>query len=258
MRVGGTNCDEETMLAFADLGVQAEVVHMNYLLSGKRKLEDYHILVFPGGFSYGDHVRAGAIWGKKVVTKLGENLAKFIEEEKAVLGICNGFQVLVETGLLPGFDGIYEKSEVVLATNTSARYECRWVFLRAEPSICKLLKNLEKRMLLKMPIGHGEGRFLARDDVLRKLVNQKQITFKYVMPNGSDANGVYPYNPNGSALDIAGICNSKGNVMGLMPHPERAYFGWQLPDWTGKEIVQEYGDGRLVLESIVKYVEEDF
>jgi len=258
LRVGGTNCDEETLLAFLDLGVKAEVIHMNYLLRGKRRLSDYHILVFPGGFSYGDHVRAGAIWGKKLVTKLSEDLKRFVEEDKAVLGICNGFQVLIESGLLPGFDAFSGKVDAVLATNMSACYECRWVFLKTERSVCKLLKYLEAGMLLKVPIGHGEGRFLTSDDVLKKLIDQGQVVFRYAKPDGSEAGGVYPYNPNGAVLDIAGICNPKGNVLGLMPHPERAYFGWQLPDWTSRGCVQEYGDGRLILESIVKYVEESF
>lgn len=258
LRVCGTNCDEETKLAFLDLGAQAEVVHMNQILRGKRRLEDYQVLMLPGGFSYGDYVRAGAIWGRKLIATLRNDINRFIEEEKAVVGICNGFQVLIEAGILPGLATASDGVEAVLTTNASAHYECRWVFLRLESSVCRLTGKVASGSILRMPIGHGEGRFLAPDGVLSQLKENRQITFRYVKPDGSAADGVYPYNPNGSVLDVAGLCNAKGNVMGLMPHPERAYFGWQLPDWTRQDVAPEYADGRVLLESVVEYVEERF
>lgn len=254
LRVGGTNCDHETKVALEDLGLPSEIVHMNQLLKGKKNLEDYHLLVIPGGFSYGDYVRAGAIWGKKLASKIRRDLERFIDEGKAVIGICNGFQVLVESGVLPGLKGLSEYPQATLATNTSAKYECRWIYLKHHKSSCKLLSKLEEGMVLRIPIGHGEGRFIADKEILDEMLDKKLIVFTYCKPDGSPANGEYPYNPNGSMLDIAGICNPKGNVMGMMPHPERAYFGWQLPDWTKSKNPPQYGDGRLILESIVDYV----
>ncbi|RLF11272.1 MAG: phosphoribosylformylglycinamidine synthase subunit PurQ [Thermoprotei archaeon] len=254
VRVGGTNCDLETKVALEDLGLPSEIVHMNQLLKGRKKLEDYHLLVIPGGFSYGDYVRAGAIWGKKLMSKLRGDLERFIEEGKAVVGICNGFQVLVESGVLPGINGISDYPQVTLATNSSAKYECRWVHLKCEPSACKLLSKLQVGSTLRIPIGHGEGKFMAEEGVLQEIVEKKLVIFTYVKPDGSPAGGEYPYNPNGSLMDIAGICNPYGNVMGMMPHPERAYFGWQMPEWTREETPQAYGDGRIILESVVDYV----
>ncbi len=254
LRVGGTNCDIETKIALEDLGLDTEIIHMNQLLKGQRKLEDYHLLVIPGGFSYGDYVRAGAIWGKKLISKIRRDLESFIDKGKAIVGICNGFQVLVEAGILPGLNGLSEHPKATLATNASAKYECRWVHLRYQSSSCKLLSKLKEDIVLRIPIGHGEGRFIASKEVLEEIVKHNLVIFTYCKPDGSPANGEYPYNPNGSMLDIAGICNLKGNVMGMMPHPERAYFGWQMPGWTCNNEPQPYGDGRLILESIVEYV----
>ncbi len=256
VRVGGTNCDFETKVALEDLGLQADVVHMNQLLKGKVRLEDYQLLVIPGGFSYGDYVRAGAIWGKKLVSRIGKELERFIDEGKAVVGICNGFQVLVESGILPGLSGLSEHPEVALATNSSARYECRWVHIKHRGSRCKLLSRVGEEAVLRIPVGHGEGRFVASKDVLDKIVDLGLVVFTYCKPDGSPANEEYPYNPNGSMLDIAAICNPEGNVMGMMPHPERAYFGWQLPDWTRFDSPPAYGDGKIILESIADYVEK--
>lgn len=256
IRVGGTNCDFETKVALEDLGLEADVVHMNQLLKGRTKLQDYQLLVIPGGFSYGDYVRAGAIWGKKLTSKFRKDLEKFIDEGKAVVGICNGFQVLVESGILPGLNGLSEYPEVALATNSSAKYECRWVHIKHQVSRCKLLSNVEKGVVLRIPVGHGEGRFVASKEVLDKIVDLDLVVFTYCKPDGSPANEEYPYNPNGSILDIAAICNPQGNVMGMMPHPERAYFGWQLPNWTHFDEPPAYGDGRAILESIVDYVKK--
>ena len=254
MRVGGTNCDFETKVALEDLGIRSDIVHMNQILRGKVSLEDYQLLVIPGGFSYGDYVRAGAIWGKKLASKIKRDLEKFVNEGKAVVGICNGFQVLVESGLLPGFHGLADSPEVALATNSSAKYECRWVYLKHQASKCRLLSKVDQGAVLRIPVGHGEGRFVASKDVLERIVEMGLVVFTYCKPDGSSANGEYPYNPNGSMLDIAGICNPEGNVMGMMPHPERAYFGWQMPDWTRFEDPPAYGDGRIILESIADYV----
>lgn len=260
MRVAGTNCDTETKRAFNDLGVKAEVVHCNEIIK-KRKLLDYSALVFPGGFSHGDYVRAGAIWAKEAVAKLGNTLEKFVEEERPILGICNGFQVLVESGLLPGFEGIAEFPEVALTTNIPIGYYCNWIYIKHENSgKCIFTQKIPKKKVLRMPVAHAEGRFVFPKDnekrCLERLYNNDQLVFRYCNEKGEFAEGRYPKNPNGSFHDIAGICNPTGTVFGLMPHPERACYSWQLPDWTRMESPSEYGDGRLIFESMVEYLVE--
>jgi phosphoribosylformylglycinamidine synthase len=250
LRVGGTNCDYETKVAFESLDVSADIIHMNYLTRGLRKLLDYDLLVIPGGFSYGDYVRAGAIWGKRLIAYLRSSIEDFLNVGGMILGICNGFQVLIEAGLLPGFNGISSEPEAVLSTNISARYECRWIHVIHEFNGCILTSKIPYGEVLRMPVGHGEGRFLIDEDSLEKLIRNRQIVFRYSKPNGEPAGGEYPYNPNGSIYDIAGICNPDGNILGLMPHPERAFFKWQLPDWTSLTNHSEFGDGYIVFNSI--------
>jgi len=258
MRVGGTNCDAETKRAFEDLGVRAEIVHLNEIVK-KEDLLDYSALVFPGGFSYGDYVRAGAIWAKGTLAKLHNNLKRFVEEGRPVLGICNGFQVLVEAGLLPGFEGISEYPEAALATNVPIGYRCSWVYIRHENSgRCLFTQKIPKGKVLRMPVAHAEGRFLfskeKEDRYLKRLYDNDQLVFRYCDENGEDAKDRYPINPNGAFHDIAGICDPSGTIFGLMPHPERAYYGWQLPDWTKEERMPKYGDGKLIFESMIEYL----
>ncbi|MGQ9515276.1 MAG: phosphoribosylformylglycinamidine synthase subunit PurQ [Thermoproteota archaeon] len=261
-RVGGTNCDFETQIAFKELGTRVDVVHMNWIYRGTHSILDYDVLVFPGGFAHGDYVRAGAIWAKEMVARIGKELRMFIDSGKPIIGICNGFQVLVESGLLPGFSDFSEYAEASLSTNSSARFECRWVHLRYENrGACLLTKYLPKGAVLRMPVAHGEGRFTfdkeREKEKLNILLQNDQLVFTYAMPDGRRADGLYPFNPNGSFEDIAGICNTQGNVLGVMPHPERSFYGWQLPDWQKKGL-QKYGDGKLLFESILKFVEEKF
>ena len=262
MRVGGTNCDSETKRAFDELGTRAEVVHLNEAIKNQNLLE-YHALVFPGGFSYGDYVRAGAIWATGTLTNFKKELKKFVDEERPILGICNGFQVLVEAGLLPAFEGISEYPEATLATNIPIGYRCKWVYLRQENSgNCIFTKKIQQNAIIHLPVAHGEGRFLfakeKENKQLKRLYDNDQLVFRYCSKEGTPANGNYPINPNGAFHDIAGICNPAGTVFGLMPHPERAFYGWQLPDWTKKENVTLYGDGKLVFESMVDYVTKKF
>ncbi|MGQ9597306.1 MAG: phosphoribosylformylglycinamidine synthase I [Thermoproteota archaeon] len=251
LRTGGTNCDLETKVALEELGLRADIIHMNQL--EKRRLSEYHMIILPGGFSYGDYVRAGAVWGKSVFSSLSKELEEFIDEGKLILGICNGFQVLVEAGVLPG-NGVGETPMVALAGNSSARYECRWVWLRVENNDKPFTSTIEMGEVLRIPIGHAEGRFLTYHKVLEELEANGQILLRYSLPSGEAANGAYPYNPNGSIYDIAGICNREGNVMGMMPHPERAFFGWQLPEWKTRP--PEYGDGRKIFEGAVNYLKK--
>jgi len=260
LRVGGTNCDAETKRAFVELGVQAQVAHVNEMVKRGNML-DYDILVFPGGFSYGDYIRAGAIWAKWFLAKLGKQFRAFVNENRPILGICNGFQVLVEAGLLPGFRGISLYPEAALATNVPPGYNCRWVYLGNEnKGKCIFTSEIPKGRVLHIPVAHGEGRFMFKkekeDKYLRKLCANDQLVFRYCNKTGGYAEGEYPVNPNGSFHDVAAICNPEGTVFGLMPHPERAFYGWQQPDWTRQRRVPEYGDGRLILESVVKYLEK--
>lgn len=262
VRVGGTNCDAETERSFVDLGVNAETVHLNELAKSEALVE-YDALVFPGGFSFGDYVRAGAILAKGFMARLGKGLRAFVEEGKPILGICNGFQVLVETGLLPGFDGLSEYPEAALATNLPIGYRCRWVRLSHENSgKCIFTSKIPKGKVLRIPVAHAEGRFMFPKEeeakYLEELLDNDQLVFRYCDGSSMPAEGMYPLNPNGSFHDIAGICSADGTVFGLMPHPERAYYGWQLPDWTRTEKPPRYGDGKLIFESMIEYLTQNF
>lgn len=258
LRVGGTNCDAETKRSLEELGVRAEILHANEIVR-RHNLLEYSALVLPGGFSYGDYVRAGAIWAKWMICKLGKELKTFVDDKRPVLGICNGFQVLVEAGLLPGFGGISRYPEAALATNLPPGYNCKWILLKHENSgKCVFTRKIPKGRILRMPVAHSEGRFILRKDkerqLLKKLYENDQLVFRYSDKAGDAARGGFPANPNGSFHDIAGICNPEGTVFGLMPHPERAFYWWQQPDWTGRTRKNEYGDGKLLFESLVAYL----
>jgi phosphoribosylformylglycinamidine synthase len=258
LRVGGTNCDAETKRAFQDLGAQAEIVHVNEIVK-RRNLLEYHVLVFPGGFSHGDYVRAGVIWAKWILAKLDKELRAFVDENRPILGICNGFQVLVEAGLLPGFEGISAYPEAALATNVPPGYNCRWINLKHENSRkCIFTSKIPKGKVLHIPVAHSEGRFMFEKEkekqLLEKLFENDQLVFRYCDKSGEYPEGHFPTNPNGSFHDIAGICNPEGLIFGLMPHPERAFSWWQQPDWTRQEQISEYGDGKLIFESLIEYL----
>jgi phosphoribosylformylglycinamidine synthase I len=259
LRVGGTNCDAETQRALEDIGVKADIVHLNSLVTGKNLL-DYAALILPGGFSYGDYVRAGAILAKGIVAKLGKQLKQFVKEERPILGICNGFQVLVESGLLPGFNRISrDLPQAALATNIPIGYRCMWIHLRHESKgKCIFTKIIGKGKVIAVPVAHGEGRFIfereKEREYLQRLYDEDQLVFRYCTEAGSSAEGRFPINPNGAFHDIAGVCDSTGTIFGLMPHPERAYFGWQLPDWTKSSKFLKYGDGKEIFLSMANYL----
>ena len=255
LMIEGTNCEDEMYDAFRTVGTAPERVHLKQLtghssLALSRSLEDYDILALPGGFSAGDYVRAGAIFAARMKSGIGSQLRKFVESEKPVLGVCNGFQILVELGLLPAFDGtMSEIPTAALFRNDSARFECRPTLLRNDNrGKCIFTNEIEKKKVLMFPSAHAEGKLMSLDpDFVRKLEDNDQVVFRYVAPTGSTE---YPWNPNGSQSDIAGICNPAGNVLGLMPHPERAMTRFTHPDWT-RGYDGEDGDGIAVFRSIV-------
>lgn len=226
----GTNRDREAAQACMLAGGRPEIVHLNQLLAGERRLLDYGFLVLPGGFSYGDDLGAGTLWALALRQRLGEDLARFVEQGRPVLGICNGFQVLVKAGLLPG-DGA--QRQATLTRNRSAHFECRWVYLKAaEPSVCLFTRGLQE--LLYAPVAHGEGNFVPRDPaLLETLRGRGQVALTYVDASGRPAG--YPANPNGSEGHVAGLCNAAGNVLGLMPHPEDHVLPYQHPRWLRGE-----------------------
>jgi phosphoribosylformylglycinamidine synthase len=261
LRIEGTNCEDEMYYSFERLGVKPELVHLKQLIKNKN-LFDYQCLMIPGGFSTGDYVRAGAIFAALIKSRLRNDIKKFVEEGYPVGGICNGFQVLVELGLLPGFDRKMN-IEAVLTINDSNRFECRPTLLRHENNGNSVFtKKIPKNRVLMIPSAHAEGKFLFQKDreekYLQKLIDNDQIVFRYVNENGEYAG--YPWNPNGSFYNIAGICNPEGNVFGMMPHPERVFYRYQHPDWTRTkpELKNLDGDGKIVFESVLEYIRKRF
>lgn len=244
LHASGTNRDREAALAFELAGGAPEIVHVNQLASGERRLADYHLLALPGGFSYGDDLGAGKLWAVMLRHQLGEQIQTFVESGRPVIGICNGFQVLVKAGLLPGAENDERGTmndereaptqQATLTRNDSARFECRWVYLEPQPaSPCIWTTGL--REPIYCPVAHGEGKFVARDAAtLAEIERTGLVALRYGHgPEAAEAantNGMeYPWNPNGSQNAIAGICNASGTILGLMPHPEDHILAQQHP-----------------------------
>lgn len=256
IRTAGTNCDCETQAAFELAGAEAQRVHINRLISGDVKLSDFQLLAIPGGFSYGDDIASGKILANELKYMLGARLQEFAGEGKPVIGICNGFQVLVKMGLLP--DEVKFQQTTTLTFNDSDKFECRWINLKTsqisniksqikDKAKCIWTKNLPE--IIQLPIAHGEGKFIARDKkALAEMEKNGQVVFRYCDEKGGLAG--YPYNPNGAENSIAGICNEKGNVFGLMPHPERYVFKYQHPSSKGID-GSEYGWGLAIFKNAV-------
>lgn len=251
LRAAGTNCDMETEYALELAGAQTDRVHINRAIGNKGLLDQYHILVFPGGFSYGDDVAAGRILANQVIHHLSHSVRKFIDDGKLVLGICNGFQVLVKAGILPGTNG-FRQEDVTITCNDSGRYEDRWVYLAPQTSRCVFI---EPERQIYLPVAHGEGKVVARNEqALQKLRADGCIAYKYVDENGEE--GPFPINPNGSVDSIAGLTDSTGRVLGLMPHPERFIRRTQHPHWSrlGEDLDP---DGIKIFRNAVRYVRDN-
>jgi phosphoribosylformylglycinamidine synthase len=249
LRTAGTNCDYETRYAFDTVGATTYLEHVNRLLKGEVRLSDFQILAIPGGFTYGDDIGAGRILANELKYKMTEEIEDFVGKGKLVIGICNGFQVLVKAGLLPAFDGSRDQV-VTLASNDSNKFEDRWIYLKTNrKSSCIYTKGLHE--IIYLPVAHAEGKFVPRGSgTLRRLKQNKQVVFTYVNEDGEPAG--YPGNPNGSIGGIAGICDPTGRIFGLMPHPERHSLPTQHPRWT-REGLKEEGEGLAIFRNAVEF-----
>ncbi len=257
LRTAGTNCDVETAYAFELAGARADLVHVNQLRRRERALSDYHILALPGGFTYGDDIASGKILANEIRYGLGEELQDFIDDGKLIIGICNGFQILVKAGLLPNLAGDFRHIEATLTVNDSAKFEDRWVWLkrpktkgRRPKARCIWTEGMDD--VVYLPVAHGEGKFIPRDAaLLERLKKEGLVVFRYCDKRGKRA--PYPGNPNGSVDDIAGLCDPTGRVFGLMPHPERHLFPAQHPRWT-REKSSKYGHGFSIFRNGVEHI----
>jgi phosphoribosylformylglycinamidine synthase len=233
----GLNCDMETARAFELAGASSERVHINSLVAGKVDLERFHILVFGGGFSWGDDHGAGVIQALKLKQHLGKELVSFVERGRLVMGICNGFQTLVNLGLLPGLDNDYTRRSVALTFNDCGNFRDQWVNLRTnEASPCVFTRGMTA---VELPVRHGEGKFVTDDETLASLTAYSQVVLRYADANDQPARGRFPMNPNGSMDDIAGICDPTGRIFGLMPHPEAFNHPSNHPDWPRTKEMQK-------------------
>ena len=230
----GLNCDYETAYAFELAGAKAVCVHINKLIEGSVELDQFQIMVFGGGFSWGDDHGAGVVQAVRMKTHIGHKIQAFIEKGNLVIGICNGFQVLVNLGLLPGLDNNYTIRSVALTNNDCGNFRNAWVTLKPNPnSKCIFTKNIS---LLELPVRHGEGKFITDNETLERLIANEQIALQYAQPDGRLADQTFPFNPNGSLHDIAGICDPSGRIFGLMPHPEAFNCWTNHPDWTRHKV----------------------
>lgn len=250
LRTAGTNCDAETAFAFEQSGAGVDAVHIKKLFDGGVRLEDYHILAIPGGFTYGDDVESGRILANELRLRLGEDLRRFIDAGKLMIGICNGFQVLVKAGILPNPMGA---QDATLINNDSGKFEDRWVHLKVNTRSV-WTQDLEETIYL--PVAHAEGKFIPKNDAVLDLLKKNgQVAFRYCAGDGIRPE--YPENPNGSIDDIAGITDETGRVLGLMPHPERHFLFTQHPFWTRLERQGRKGDGAKIFENGVRYIQEN-
>uniref|UniRef100_A0A7C4TGX7 Phosphoribosylformylglycinamidine synthase subunit PurQ n=1 Tax=candidate division WOR-3 bacterium TaxID=2052148 RepID=A0A7C4TGX7_UNCW3 len=245
VRAAGTNCDVETAYAFELAGAIAHRLYIDEVK--KTNLLDYQILVLPGGFTYGDDISAGKILANEIKYTMKDKILKFLEKGNLILGICNGFQVLVKCGILPGNNGYFQPQTVSLVTNDSERFEDRWVYLKVYSESSVFTRGINQ--IITLPVAHAEGKFVLRNERVLKEI-EGQIAFKYVDEDGNEAG--YPYNPNGSILGIAGIVDKTGRVLGLMPHPERYISHLQHPLHT-RERLKEEGDGLVIFKNAVNY-----
>lgn len=259
LRAPGTNCDIETAFAFETAGAAAERVHLFRLLENPGTLADFEILCIPGGFSYGDDVGAGVVFGQKLRRQLADSIARFLERDTLALGICNGFQVLMRSGILPNGTETWPPNgepDATLTWNENGRYTAVWVNLNVNAPQNVFLRGIEQ---IEMPIAHAEGRIAVRaESVLNNWNERQQVALRYASDDGVSVEGddllPYPINPNGSVANIAGLGDPTGRVLGLMPHPERFIHATQHPQWTRRRLTGD-GDGLKLFQNAVAYYE---
>lgn len=242
LQASGSNCDREAAAAWAYAGATSELVHINELLRGEKRLKDYQILTLPGGFTYGDDLGAGRLLAKDLRYRLRDEVDRFIQGDNLVLGICNGFQVLVKSDLLTG---------ATLHVNDSGHLECRWVYLKnVNRGSSPWVRGIDTTMHL--PVAHGEGKFVPKDEEsLTEMEREDRLIFKYVDAEGNPVD--YPGNPAGSIANIAGVCDRTGRILGLMPHPERHFLSFQYPRWSRRE-TQTEGEGLIMFRNALEYL----
>lgn len=248
LRVPGINCERETHHAFGLAGGAPEYVHVKKLLQQPEILDQYKIFMVPGGYAYGDDIASGRVLANEISRKMGERLTNFIDRGGLALGICNGFQALVKLGLLPRIGGGKLQQQVTVCHNLSNHYECRWVTLKSQANRCIFLDD---DMTLRLPAAHAEGYLMTKDAEQQQLLNDEgYVAFSYVDEHGQKTEA-YPANPNGSPTGIAGITDVTGRVLGMMPHPDRAYLPYNMPNWTSDGLPAQ-GDGMAIFEAMVK------
>src|SRR6185312_145528 len=267
LRAPGLNRDYDLAHACRLAGFESDLVHINRLIKEPARLLEYHLLGIPGGFSYGDDLGAGTLLAKNISVHLSKELQQFVDEGRLVLGICNGFQTLVRAGLLPGAWADSESvAAATLTDNASAQFECRWVSVAPQADLCVFTRGIQG--VIEMPVAHGEGQFvLANQSELARLQASGQAALVYTInarsaspsptaPSLSAQEVAYPANPNGSPGNIAGVCNARGTVFGLMPHPENFIHAIQHPQ--RRDGTEGPGDGLLLFQNAYKYVQEQF
>jgi phosphoribosylformylglycinamidine synthase len=245
LRAPGTNCDEETAEAWERAGAEAETWHVGRLLESPHALDAFQILTLPGGFSYGDDLGAGRILATRLGIVLEDALARFHDRGGLVMGICNGFQVLVRAGLLPGGP---KPVAATLTNNDSGHYESRWVRLLPTPGLSPFVTDSE---MIELPVGHGEGKFVVSErSALADMESAGQVVLRYCDEQGRPTED-YPANPNGSLGAVAGVCDPTGRIFGLMPHPDRHFDPLLHPRWTRRGLAAE-GDGLRLFRNAVE------
>jgi phosphoribosylformylglycinamidine synthase len=255
----GLNCEAETSHAIERAGAEVRQVHLNDLIAGEDGLENYQLLAMIGGFSFGDHISGGQVFANRMKSLLRDSLRAFIKDGKLIIGLCNGFQIMVKIGLLPGFDGDYEMQHVTLAANDSGVFRNAWVKLEADPaSPCVFTPGIDT---LEVPIRHGEGKFFVKDDsVLDRLKKQGQVVFRYAHPEKDEPTMEFPHNPNGSLDAVAGICDPTGRIFGMMPHPEAFNSPYNHPHWLRNKLagtLPAQGAGLKIFQNAIEYLEKN-
>ena len=244
----GINCEDETLHSFIKLGFKGKILHINDLINSPKQLQSYQVLAIPGGFSFGDDTGSGNAMAKKIKNNLFDDIQNFLEKDKLVIGICNGCQILINLGIVPGLNK--KNPQIALIENNSDIYQCRWVNLKINNNHSPWLKNMD---YLHLPIAHQEGKFIIPKNVINEINKYNLIGMQYANDKGNLAKLKFPANPNGSELDIAGLVSKDGKVLAMMPHPERAFYYYNEPNWQNSIKKNKYADGFKIFKNARNY-----